>query len=338
MKLITVSYNEAGQRLDKLLAKYLTEAPKSFLYKMMRKKNITLNNKKAQGNEILTQGDEIKLFLADDTIDKFSSKSQPVKPKIKTALDQKVTLNVLYEDSDVLLVNKPAGMLSQKANPEDLSLNEYILAYLMNTGAVNDKILESFRPSICNRLDRNTSGIVAAGKTLPGTQGLSTLFHDRTMKKYYLAIVCGKLTKAEHISGYLTKDEKTNKVSISKTQTPDSAAIETEYRPLASNDYVTLLEVHLITGRTHQIRAHLSSIGHPIIGDYKYGQAKKNEYFKKNYKIRSQMLHAWRMEFPKCTGALKGLSDKTIMAELPNTMKKILEGEKLKWEPGTPEA
>ena len=154
MQEIIVSANEAGQRFDKLLAKYLNEAPKSFIYKMLRKKNILLNGKKATGNEKLEVGDSVKLFLADETIEKFS-KLIVVKTKAK--------LDIVYEDENVLLINKPVGMLSQKAEAKDESLVEHIISYMMESGQLTEADLRKFKPSICNRLDRNTSGLVVAG-------------------------------------------------------------------------------------------------------------------------------------------------------------------------------
>lgn len=176
MQSINVNSNEAGQRLDKLLTKYLNKAPKSFIYKMLRKKNITLNGKKADGSEKLEVGDEVKLFMSDETIDKFTEL------KKEQILDTKA-LDIIYENENVLIVNKPAGMLSQKAKEDDVSLNEHIISYLIYTNQLSEKELRSFRPAVCNRLDRNTSGIVIAGKTLKGLQTMSELLKSRNMDK-----------------------------------------------------------------------------------------------------------------------------------------------------------
>lgn len=342
MQKITVSANEAGQRLDKLLAKYLSEAPKSFVYKMLRKKNIKLNGKKAQGNEKLVPGDEITVFLAEDTLAKFSGKkfssgAFELPADIRRAMESPFVPEVLYEDGRVLFLNKQAGMLSQKAEPKDLSLNEYLLAYLLKSGALKPEELRSFKPSVCNRLDRNTSGLVAAGKTLAGLQELSRMFRTRGMEKYYLTIVDGVLRENRHVSGYLRKDEKTNKVQVYDRKEADAQPIETAYRPLADNGKVTLLEVHLLTGRTHQIRAHLASEGHPVIGDYKYGSRPVNDYFKKTYRLQAQLLHAWRMVFPACEGALAQLSGRQVTAPVPRLFREIIKGETITWEPGIQE-
>ena len=245
MQSLIVSKNEAGQRLDKLLAKYLNLAGKGFLYKMMRKKNITLNGKKCDGSEMLTSGDEIKLFLSDDTILKFS--------EVKVPVVKKVSLNVIYEDEHILLVNKPSGMLSQKAKETDESLVEYMIDYMISSGQLSTDQLKSFRPSICNRLDRNTSGLVVGGKSLAGLQIMSEVFKDRTIHKYYQCVVKGQIADRQMITGFLLKDEAANQVRIHKTQVPESVPITTEYEPVQYYGGYTLLKVTLITGRTHQI-------------------------------------------------------------------------------------
>ena len=315
MKEIRIGENESGQRLDKFLLKYMSRAPKSFIYKMLRKKNITLNGKKAQGNEQLRQGDAVKLFLSDDTIGKFS--------ETRTAGYAETELDILYEDKHTIFINKPVGMLSQKAGQKDVSLVEHLIAYLLKTGQIRPDELASFRPSVCNRLDRNTSGIVAAGKTLAALQELSRMFRERTIRKYYLCLVAGTVTEKRRISGWLSKDEKTNKVAVRSAPDGESVPIETEYRPIRSRDETTLLEVHLITGKTHQIRAHLASEGHPIIGDYKYGSRAVNESFRKEYGLTSQLLHARRLCFPECGGTLAYLSGREIEAPVPPLFEKI---------------
>lgn len=314
MQQIMIKENEAGQRLDKMLAKYLNEAPKSFLYKMLRKKNITLNGKKAAGNEILSCGDEVKLFLSDETIARFSSSLvQYTKEK----------LDILYEDENILLINKPAGMLSQKASDSDESVVEHLITYLLTSGQLKEQDLKTFKPSVCNRLDRNTSGMIAAGKSLAGLQELSRLFQNRTLEKYYLCLVEGDIAEPTRICGYLKKDAKTNQVTITAGETADASAIETEYRPLKRGEDTTLLEVHLITGKTHQIRAHLASQGHPVIGDYKYGNRRNNDRYQKAYGLKYQLLHAYRLVFPGLEGALSNLSGKEFTAPLPEEFRKI---------------
>lgn len=348
MQEITVTAREAGQRMDKLLGKYLKEAPKSFLYKMLRKKNITLNGKKADGSEKLQEGDAIRIFFSRETLEKFmgvqSSAEENGQADLSgqqslSALGEKQNrkfpkeqelfgpLEIIYEDEQALFVNKPAGMLSQKADSTDISLVEYVTEYLLNSGQLTRAELLSFRPGICNRLDRNTSGLVAAGKTVAGLQQLGKLFHDRTVHKYYLCAVRGQITEPEYVEGYLKKHERTNQVEIFREPVKEGQQIKTEYHPLCQGRNMTLLEVKLITGRSHQIRAHLASQGHPLAGDTKYGNLRFNDYFRKKYGLKHQLLHAYRMEFPVLEGALEGLSEKTLWAGPPELFQKILERE-----------
>lgn len=341
MQEITIGKNEAGQRLDKFLAKYMNLAPKSFFYKMMRKKNITLNGKKCEGAEKLNEGDILKLFLSDETIEGFTEKKAPVIQKVK-----KQKLDVLYEDADILLINKPSGMLSQKAKETDVSLVEYLIDYLLENGSVTESSLRTFRPSVCNRLDRNTSGIVACSKSLAGSQMLSEVFRDRSIHKYYQCIVVGAMHESKTIDGWLLKDEHSNKVQVFPKKVEGSLEIKTKYEPIATNGKLTLLKVTLLTGRSHQIRAHLASIGHPIVGDPKYGiqlmsggkstaggrkpyPAKNTESAEEKYKIKSQLLHSYLLEFPKLDEPFAYLSGKQMEAPLPKDFLRVIEGEHL---------
>lgn len=321
MKQFIIEENEAGQRFDKYLAKLLKEAPKSFFYKMMRKKNITLNGKKATGSEMLARGDTVKVFLSDETFDKFAGIQQVARAFCD--------LEVIYEDEDILFLNKPAGMLSQPADDKEPSLVEYLIGYLLKTGSLTEDQLRTFKPSVCNRLDRNTSGLISAGKSLPGLQMLSELFHDRNLHKYYLCLVNGVLKEEAYIKGWLYKDEKTNKVTVYKEKKGDALPIETAYRPLGNNGKITLLEVLLVTGRTHQIRAHLASIGHPLLGDGKYGKETLNRTYRDRYGLKYQLLHAYRVELPKLEGRFACLSQKTLVAPVPELFHKIIKEEQL---------
>lgn len=327
MKIIVVSKNEAGQRFDKLLAKVLNQAPKSFIYKMLRKKNITLNGKKADGSEKVVLGDEVKIFLSDDTFEKFSTevaKAQPELSGFTSQLGKRIP--ILYEDDNVLIVNKPAGVLSQKAAASDISMVEHVISYLLETKQITQNQLNTFKPGVCNRLDRNTSGIMVAGKSLAGLQTMAELFKDRSLHKYYRCIVKGKISNQQLIQGYLVKEEATNKVTIYQQPTEGAEYIETEYKPVLVTDEYTLLEVKLITGKTHQIRAHLKSIGHGIIGDGKYGSKPVNDYFRKTYGLNHQLLHAYRLEFPSFTGTCAKLSNQVYIAEIPKQFQEIQAG------------
>lgn len=323
MRQVEISKREAGQRLDKYLQKILARAPKNFLYKMLRKKNITLNGKKAAGSEKLETGDQICLFLSEETLEKFSLPAKE-EDRLRTGRACKLQPEIVYEDSQVLLLNKPAGLLSQKSRPADQSLTEWVQRYLYEDrdGAAG------FSPGICNRLDRNTSGIVAAGKSVRAQQELSEMFRTRQMGKYYLCPVRGVLTQEGRLGGYLQKSGKENKVRIDAAGAGDR--VETVYRPLGDNGALTLLEVELITGKSHQIRAHLAGIGHPVVGDGKYGGAQWRRACQERYGCASQLLHAWRLVFPPAwEGVLGGLSGQVFCAEFPVHFKGFLQKEHL---------
>lgn len=317
MQVLNITLQDEGQRLDKFLSKFMPNAPKSFFYKMMRKKNIVLNGKKAEGNEKIVAGDTIKLFFSDDTIANF----QDVTEK-KTQLD--IALDIIYEDSDILVINKPIGMLSQKAEKDDISAVEYINSYLIQSSNIS----QTFNAGICNRLDRNTSGLIVAGKSVKGLQWMNSIFKQRELKKYYLCIVAGKLEKAASLSGYLVKHENHNNVTITQHEVKGSSKIITEYMPmqygkLENRDY-TLLKVHLVTGKAHQIRAHLKSVAHPIIGDAKYGYKDVYKIFKREFGLKHQLLHAWRLEL----GTYKDIPTKyhgmSFEAPVPDEFKSIM--------------
>lgn len=330
MREIRVNSNEANQRMDKFLIKYLNEAGHGFIYKMLRKKNITLNDKKTDGSEKLQEGDVIKLYLAEDTIQKFQKNNlKNLKTMPSAQKNISIVKQIIYEDDHLILFNKPVGMLSQKSAADDYSANEYLIHYMLEQKVMNEKDLQTFKPSVCNRLDRNTSGLLIFGKTMSALQTIAEELKNRTSHKYYLCIVKGTVTEKEKISGYLIKDEKTNKVHIQKNKISDSDYIETEYEPICSNQEYTLLKVLLVTGKTHQIRAHLASIHHPIIGDTKYGDKKVNEYFKKKYLLRNQLLHSYQLQFGQLTGNLSYLSNKTFYAKPGKKFDEILKGERL---------
>ncbi len=348
MKSFQVSQNEAGQRLDKLLSKYMDTAPKSFFYKMLRKKNITLNGKKAEGSEKVAEGDEICLFLADETIEGFqsekkkSSGANQVQGKrsageVIQALKEE---EIVYEGIHILIANKPAGELSQKAKQDDISINERIVEYLRITYGIGQ---DNFTPGVCNRLDRNTTGLIIAGKSLAGLQEMAELLKKRTLHKYYLCMVAGKADKRRYLTGYLKKEESTNTVQVvseeafkNKGLNPkEYDRIETELIPLLTNGGSTLLAIRLITGKTHQIRAHLASVGLPLLGDTKYGAGSKEnrdttsverlKNINRELRLRYQLLHAYLLQFPKLSGVLAEVSEKVITVKPPVKFTKAAE-------------
>lgn len=314
---LTVSKNESGQRFDKLLQKLLKEAPMSFIYKMLRKKNITLNGKKVEGSEKTSVGDEVCLFLSDETYSRFSGKSVPSE-NVKRQ-EQKIPHlrpdEIVYEDNDVIIVNKPVGELSQKAESNDVSINERIVAYLKEKSVSGS---EAFVPGICNRIDRNTSGLVIAGKSLAGLQDASRLLKEHRIGKYYLCIAKGMLDRELHINAFIVKNEETNKVLVHNREVSGSEHIEAEYYPLISGKAFTLMGVRLITGKPHQIRAHLGSLGHPLAGDVKYGYVKTE-----GVSVTHQLLHAFLLDFPSDCERLVSLSGKSISADPPAEFRKV---------------
>ena len=299
MKEFIIQKNEENQRFDKYLKKLLPNASTSFLYKMMRKKNIVINKKKVEGNEKLKAGDVVSIFLSDETFDKFHVNLEELKKEYDAIKSINLKgLKVVYEDDEMIVADKPYNMLSQKASGKDLSANEYLLGYMINKGELSFEEFQTFRPSVVNRLDRNTTGLLLFGKTLNALQQLGEGIRERSIEKYYRAIVAGELKEELELKGYLLKDEKTNKVSFHKEQVEGSDYIETGVKPLVSKNGLTLVEIHLITGKTHQIRLHLSTIGHPILGDMKYGDEKINKKYYESHKVNHQLLHAYRLEFP----------------------------------------
>ncbi len=324
MKEITIGANEEGKRLDSFLKSYLKEASGSFIYKMLRKKNITLNNKKADGKEKLVNGDSIKLFFSDETFEKFRGQKESSGFKnLGDALKTFGEFPVVFEDDNIVLVNKPWGVLSQRARQDDLSLNEWLIDYLYDKGELTKESLSTYRPSICNRLDRNTSGILICAKTLVGARTMNEIIKDRSVQKYYRTIVTGRIKDGLSLKGFLKKDEKSNKVTIKDKDPKDESYsyIETEYDPIEyiKDRDLTLLEVKLVTGKPHQIRAHLSSIGHPIIGDVKYGG-------KKIKGLNTQLLHSYRLVFPDKMGdPFTDIQGREFIAQLPDKFKEFLE-------------
>jgi len=331
---ITIEQKDAGQRLDKFLRKHLPQAGGSFLYKMLRKKNIVLNGNKAEGKELLAEKDAIGFFFSEETYAKFrgiatagkdvpelgsgdTRQTRPVADPAKSqrgdrarrAYEEWPELRVLYENEHLLFIDKPAGILSQSDATGTLSLNDWVYGYALSKGLVKEN--DNYIPSIANRLDRNTSGIVMAALTYAGSRFLSEMIRGHRLRKYYEAVAEGRVEKDGELQGYLVKDTKTNKVRVvaADDRPADSGdMIHTRYRILSYEKGYTKLEVELITGKSHQIRAHFSSIGHPIAGDLKYGG---HPYHGQHV----QQLRAVRVEFPELEDDPFGMSGHCITAE-----------------------
>ena len=418
MREITIQETESGQRLDKFLRRYLPGAGSGFLYKMLRKKNILLNEKKAEGKEILQAGDSIRVFFTEETIRHFQKTgdssadqavseandpasasahrkdSDPAPGSARRKVNDPISgpalrkADIIFEDRDVLVINKPAGVLSQGAHPGDWSLVEMVREYLRGTGELTDESALLYMPGVLNRLDRNTSGLVLAAKNLAAARELSELLRTRQIRKEYLALACGRIDSPGHLQGWLTKNTAANQVRITdtpalwkgaehvteaaakeseraagtsaggaehimKTAAKDSEGaavaaaggaerIETAWTPIVlcagevlfGNDkesfagrqlpsYFTLLRVDLITGKTHQIRAHLASDGHSLAGDVKYGNRAVADAFRKVWGLDRQFLHAERMTFPADMRCAPQLAGRTLEAPLPRPLLQI---------------
>lgn len=316
MKEVNITGKEENQRLDKFLLKYFNNAPKSFVYKMLRKKRIKFNGKKAEGNEIIKNGDKLQIYIAPETMDSLMSEKEVVKAQRH--------FGIVYEDENILVVSKPAGLLSHPESSADKNtLTDQILYYLYEKGEYDMSKESSFTPAICNRLDRNTGGIVIAGKNLASVQAVNKAIAQRKIKKYYITMVRGEFTEEKELFGYHVKDELTNTVKVLKKETPGAKKIFTKVKPLAVKDNFSLLEIDLITGKSHQIRAHLKSMGYPVIGDRKYGEMRVNTRFKDKYGLNNQFLFAYKIAWHEEEGIMAYLNGKEFVAALPDYIENI---------------
>ena len=290
---VTVKENDAGQRLDRFLTKTYRNLPTSMLYKAIRKKDIRLNGKRCDSADRLNTGDVISLFLPDDVLE--------ITAPAYDFLRASRQLDIVYEDDHVLLLNKKAGLL---VHPDNKEFGDTLIArvqrYLYEKGVYDPANEQSFAPALVNRIDRNTAGIVIAAKTAVALRILNDKLKKREIEKYYLCIVHGQMPRQEDtLEGYLEKNEEQNRVYVSDAPRQGARTIRTRYRVLEEREGLSLLEIHLLTGRTHQIRAHMASIGHPLLGDGKYGTNAIN----KGTGFDKQALCSYRLRFAFTTPA-----------------------------------
>lgn len=296
MKEIVIGPNDAGQRLDRFLEKAFPDLPPPLRYKSIRLKRIKRNGSRAHIDDRLLPGDRLELYVNDEYLG--------LREDGRLFLSASAALDILYEDEDLLLLIKPQGLLCHEdAREKRDTLVNRMLKYLAASGQYRPEEEQSFTPALCNRIDRNTAGIVLAAKTAAAAREADGLLRERRLEKRYLCVAFGAFEEPHGIlHGWHTKDTEQNRVSITPYPRPGAKTAVTEYRVIACRGAYTLCEVTLHTGRTHQIRAHLASIGHPLAGDTKYGRARPGE-------PPRQALCAWALRFPALeSGVLRALS------------------------------
>ncbi len=314
---MTIEKNDAEQRLDRFLRKYLHNAPLSAIYKMIRR-DVKVNGRRAEQKTLLREGDELALYLNEEQLKQYTEK-KPHQPTVRK------TFRVICEDPDILIVNKPAGLLTHGDSREKKNtLVNQVTDYLIGKGEYVPGRERTFSPAAVNRLDRNTSGMVIFGKNAEALRTLSAMMRERdAVEKHYLAIVKGDFREHVILTGRAEKDEQNNRVRIFQDDGETGRAIETEVTPVLSDRGMTLLDIHLITGRTHQIRAHLAAEGFPVVGDVKYGSRELNRKLFSTYGLQSQFLHAYRLDFRKAGGILSGLQGRSFIDPLPVTLDRM---------------
>lgn len=323
IKLI-INENQGGQRLDRFLKKYFDKAPLSHIYKMIRK-DVKVNGKRMAAESMLSAGDELTLYISEEDARALQKPPRQVKAKKQFV--------IAYEDENILAAVKPFGLLTHGDRTEKKNhLANQVMDYLIEKGEYNPRIDRTFSPAPANRLDRNTTGLVLFGKNAEALKELNRLIRERNcINKYYLTIVCGRLERPLELCDRMTKDESLNMTSVIPMETEEGKVMETYALPLAygrlDGRWFTLTEVKIVTGRTHQIRAHLASAGFPLLGDMKYGSPAVNRWASSKLGLSTQLLHAARLEFAHCESSQTFLymEGKVIEAELPENFAGIKE-------------
>lgn len=316
---IKMTENEAGQRVDRFLRKYLRDYTLGDIYKLFRKNKVKLNGKRVKENQMLSIGDTLQLYI-----------EKPAAAEQAAALPKPAkSLEIVYEDGNIIIANKPAGLLTHPDKPGDNdTLIDRALYHIYNNEGTERS--GTFSPAVCNRLDRNTGGIVLIAKNYTTLKAVNHSIRERGIEKLYLCIVAGKLQKSGELKGFISKDEERNISTIRETAEGEGKAIHTVYRTFAVSDIVpelgmrfSLLEVELVTGRSHQIRAHFASLGHPLAGDVKYGDKAVNEYFRRSFGLKHQFLTAYKVVFREVHEDIGYLTGRSFAIKLPESQGKI---------------
>lgn len=323
MKQIVITANDSGRRLDRFLRKYLRNAPLGSIYKIIRK-DVKVNGKRCTNSCMLNEGDEVSLYLSEADIEAMSAVSGgDDRSKVRR------TFSIVYEDENILAVSKPFGLLTHgDSNEKKSHLANQVKDYLIEKGEYSPRKEKVFAPAPANRLDRNTTGLVLFGKNSTALKELNEMIRDDKVRKFYRTIAFGEIDKKLDLKSALIKDERENKAKIVDRE-HGGKDIETIVTPLEKLHRSTYVEIELVTGRTHQIRAHLASIGHPVIGDSKYAEGAARSFNRRlieRYGLNTQLLHSYRIEFPEVTGSLGYLNGKVLKAELPEDFHRILSG------------
>ncbi|HCW05705.1 MAG TPA: RluA family pseudouridine synthase [Clostridium sp.] len=308
---IVIGPNEAGQRLDKFLRKYLKDVPLSAIFKGIRTGQVKVNGRKAKEKYSLLEGDELLINIV--------SKEPKKVEFIKIDTDLKIS----YEDENILLVEKkPNVLVHSDRNNGEATLTDMVLTYLSEKGDYQPEKEITFTPAPCNRLDRNTSGIVIFGKNFESLKLLNEMIRERKIKKHYCALVKGRIKDGIH-EAYILKNQDNNISKIYNTPIKYGKKIAMEVKTVQSDGLFSFVEIDLLTGRSHQLRAHLSHLGNPIIGDGKYGDKKLNSFFFNKFGLDYQFLYAFKLTFTECKDKLQYMENKTIAESLPPIFKKI---------------